>query len=176
MTKLVPRFNVKEIYKGFPSGNGGGGRDSKAQEERGGNQSRLSSRQEGGQGRADSRVPRGGVPVSPSCCVGACVRGSGSTVQPPSGKICPSWKVRSCWRCSNYFIPFYLFDSTSVLRTIILINCESTQENTKSRRSGESHQLSAPHFQPCKDFLKISQAVSHSLTNSFSLIAGSAWF
>ena len=29
----------------------------------------------------------------------------------------------------------FLFDSASVLRTIILINCESTQENTKSRKS-----------------------------------------
>lgn len=130
--EIGPTLQSERNSQRFPSGNSGGGRDSKAQEERGGNESRLSSRQGGGAGEgrlqgAPWRCSRQSfVPV---------FRGSGSTVQPPSGKICPSWKMRSCWRCSNYFIPFYLFDSVSVLRTIILINCESTQENTTSRKS-----------------------------------------
>lgn len=69
---------------------------------------------EGGQG-SNFRVPRGRsrqsfVPV---------FRGFRVDSSTSFRENLPSWKITFCWRCSNYFIPFYLFDSVSVLRTII---------------------------------------------------------
>ena len=144
-----------------------GGRDSKAQEERGGNQSRLWSLQRPGGGGRTAGCPVAVFPsVSPSCCVGDCAsrfRFHSSTSFRENLPFLENAVLLAMLQLFYSFL-FNLFDSASILRTVILINCESTQENTKSRKSGESHQLSPPHFQPCKDFLKISQAMSHSQT------------
>lgn len=82
LTKSVPRFKVKKKFTKVPIRKWRRGRDSKAQEERGGNESRLRAGKEGAGGGQTAGCPvavfrQSFVPV---------FRGSGSTVQPPSGK------------------------------------------------------------------------------------------
>lgn len=67
LTKSVPRFKVKEIHKGSHPEMAEGEGIRKPKRKGAGTKVDFRAGKEGGQGRADCRVPRGGVPVSPSC-------------------------------------------------------------------------------------------------------------
>ena len=115
---------------------GVGGRDSKAQEERGGNQSRLWSPQRPGGGGRTAGCPVAVFPsVSPSCCVGACASWFRFDSSASFREKLPFLENAVLLAMLQLFYSFLfnLFDSASVLRTVILINCEYPGEYEKQK-------------------------------------------